>query len=50
LEETPLLGELVFFFDGEFRTLEEVERRAALNAAISAHLARMPARGLRQAA
>lgn len=43
-------GELVFFFDGEFRTLAEMERRAAVNAAIAAHLARTAARDLRQAA
>lgn len=30
----------VFFYDGDFRTWEQVERRALLNRAIAAQLAR----------
>ncbi|MBM3943875.1 MAG: hypothetical protein FJ317_00085 [SAR202 cluster bacterium] len=33
------VGEPVFYFDGEFRTFAEVQRRAALNQAITVALA-----------
>ena len=33
-------GESLFFFDGDFRTWERVVRRAELNKAVAAHLAR----------
>lgn len=37
-------SEPVFFFDGDFRTLAQVELRAQLNRAIAAHIAKHPQR------
>ena len=35
-------SEPVFFFDGDFRTWAQLERRAKLNRAIAAHIAKHP--------
>ena len=37
-------SEPVFFFDGDFRTWAQVEKRAQLNRAIAAHIAEHPQR------
>jgi len=39
---TPVKGQPIFFFDGEFRTCGQVEQRAKLNAAIERYISSRP--------
>ena len=39
---TPVKGQPIFFFDGEFRTWGQVEQRAKLNAAIERYISSRP--------